>query len=181
MQNNINVTGPGTVPRHPPVHVIKFISTYLFLSTRIFGGKNTMVKTKGLDRTAQKWKNKVAGAQGDYVDGVNNPKRDWASETAKAEGAYEQGVQRAISNKSFGKGVGKAGTAKWQKGAVEKGPGRWAEGVAKAEDEYRQGMGEVIQVIEGTQLPPRGPKGDPKNYDRSRVLGQKLHNHFKGK
>lgn len=86
-----------------------------------------------------------------------------------------------MSNKSFGKGVARAGTAKWQKGATEKGPGRWTSGVAAAEDEYRQGMGAVIQVIEGTTLPPRGPKGDPKNYDRSRVLGTKLHDAFKGK
>lgn len=140
-----------------------------------------MVKTKGLDRTATKWKNKVAGAQSDYIDGVNNPKKDWATEAGNAQGAYEQGVQRAISNKSFGKGVARAGTEKWKKNAASKGPGRWAEGVAQAEDEYRSGMGEVLQVIESTSIPPRGPKGDPKNYDRSRVLGQALHNHFKGK
>lgn len=140
-----------------------------------------MVKTKGVDRTVNKWRQKVASAQSDYLEGVTNPKADWQAETLKAEGSYEQGVTRAISNKSFQKGVSKAGTAKWQKGAVEKGPGRWVDGVSKAEDEYRQGMGEVIQVIESTSLPPRGPKGDPKNYDRSRALGTKLHDHFKGK
>ena len=140
-----------------------------------------MVKTKGVDRTVNKWRTKVASAQGDYLDGVTNPKADWQTETSKAEASYEQGVTQAISRKSFGKGVAKAGTAKWQKGATEKGPARWVDGVSKAEDEYRQGMGEVIQVIEGTQLPPRGPKGDPKNYDRTRILGSKLHDHFKGK
>lgn len=140
-----------------------------------------MVKTKGVDRTVAKWKSKVAAAGPDYLDGVTNPKADWQTETSKAEGSYEQGVQRAIANKLFGKGVSKAGTAKWQKGATEKGPMRWTSGVAMAEDEYRSGMGEVIQVIEGTALPPRGPKGDPKNYDRTRILGTKLHDHFKGK
>ncbi len=140
-----------------------------------------MVKTKGVERTVSKWKNKVAGASGDYLEGVTNPKADWQAETQKAEASYEQGVQAAIARKSFGKGVGKAGTAKWQKGATEKGPSRWVAGVGMAEDEYRQGMGAVIQVIEGTQLPPRGPKGDPKNYDRTRILGQKLHEAFKGK
>jgi len=140
-----------------------------------------MVKTKGVDRTVNKWTSKVAGASGDYLDGVTNPTADWQTETSKAEGSYEQGVQQAIANKSFGKGVSKAGTAKWQKGAMEKGPARWVSGVSMAVDEYRQGMSEVIQVIESTQLSPRGPKGDPKNYDRSRQLGTKLHNHFKGK
>ena len=140
-----------------------------------------MVKTKGVDRTVAKWKTKVAVAGPDYLDGVQNPKADWQTETSKAEGSYEQGVQRAIATKQFGKGVSKAGTAKWQKGATEKGPARWISGVGLAEDEYRSGMGEVIQVIEGTALPPRGPNGDPKNYDRTRILGTKLHDHFKGK
>ena len=140
-----------------------------------------MVKTKGLDRTAKKWQEKVSNAQGDYMDGIQNPKADWESETKKAEGNYEQGVQRAIANKSFGRGVTAAGTAKWQRGALEKGPSRWIDGVQKGVDDYRAGMGEVLQVIESTSLPPRGPKGDPKNYDRSRKMGQSLHEHFKGK
>lgn len=140
-----------------------------------------MVKTKGVDRTVAKWKTKVAAAGPDYIDGVTNPKADWQTETSKAEGSYEQGVTAAIGRKAFGKGVSRAGTAKWQKGAIEKGPGRWTSGVALAEDEYRSGMGEVISTIEATALPPRGPKGDPKNWDRSRVLGMALHTKFKGK
>jgi len=140
-----------------------------------------MVKTKGVDRTVAKWKSKVAGAGGGYIDGVTNPKADWQTETSKAEGSYEQGVQAAIGRKAFGKGVSRAGTAKWQRGAIEKGGTRWTSGVALAEDEYRSGMGEVISTIEATALPPRGPKGDPKNYDRTRILGQALHTKFKGK
>jgi hypothetical protein len=140
-----------------------------------------MVKTKGVDRTVAKWQNKVAGAQGDYADGVANPKADWAQETSKAEGSWKQGVAQASAEGRFGKGVAKAGTAKWQKGATEKGPGRWAEGVSKAESEYRSGMGEVISTLESISLPPRGPKGDPKNYDRTRAIGTALHNKFKGK
>jgi len=140
-----------------------------------------MVKTKGVDRTVAKWKTKVAAAGPDYLDGVTNPKADWQTETSKAESSYEQGVQAAIGRKSFGKGVARAGTAKWQRGAIEKGGIRWTSGVALAEDEYRSGMSEVISTIESTALPPRGPKGDPKNYDRTRVLGTALHNKFKGK
>ena len=140
-----------------------------------------MVKTKGVDRTVAKWKTKVAIAGPDYVDGVTNPKADWQTETSKAEGSYEQGVQKAIAEKRFGKGVSRAGTAKWQRGAIEKGPARWTSGVALAEDEYRSSMGEVISTIEATALPPRGPKGDPKNYDRTRILGTALHTKFKGK
>jgi len=140
-----------------------------------------MVKTKGVDRTVAKWKSKVAAAGPDYLDGVTNPKADWQTETSKAEGSYEQGVTAAIGRKSFGKGVARAGTAKWQANAISKGGTRWTAGVALAEDEYRSGMSEVISTIEATALSPRGPKGDPKNYDRTRQLGTALHNKFKGK
>lgn len=140
-----------------------------------------MVKTKGVDRTVNKWRTKVAGASQDYLDGVTNPKVDWQGATAAAEGRYKEGVTRAASEGRFGKGVARAGTAKWQKGATEKGPGRWTDGVSKSEDEYRQGMGEVISTIEGITLPPRGPKGDPANYARVQAIGTTLHNKFKGR
>lgn len=140
-----------------------------------------MVKTKGVDRTVQKWRTKVAGAREDYVAGVTAPKIDWQTATKAAEPRYKEGVTRAAAEGRFGKGVDKAGTAKWQKGATEKGPGRWTEGVAAAEDEYRTGMGEVLNVIEGVTLPPRGPKGDPANYDRVRAIGTALHAKFKGR
>ena len=36
-------------------------------------------------------------------------------------------------------------------------------------------MGEVLRVMEGVTLPARGPKGDPKNYDRVKAIGEALH------
>lgn len=140
-----------------------------------------MVKTKGIDRTVEKWKSKVAGAGEDYRLGILNPKKDWQTETMKAEAAWKQGITQAAAEGRFGKGVNRAGTAKWQKGASEKGPGRWTSGVAAAEDEYRNGMADVLSTIEGITLPPRGPKGDPKNYDRVRAIGMALHEKFKGR
>ena len=140
-----------------------------------------MVQTKPIDRVVSKWTSKVAGAQQDYIDGVNNPKADWATETTKAEGRYKEGVQRAAAEGRFGKGVSSAGTDKWKKGATGKGPGRWVEGVGQAEDEYRQGMGEVLSTINSVSLPARGPKGDPRNYERVKAIGVALHNKFKGR
>lgn len=140
-----------------------------------------MVETKSIETVVEKWKRKVGAAQGDYANGVMNPKTDWATATKAAEDRYKQGVTKAASEGRFGKGVAKAGTEKWKKGATEKGPSRWAEGVNAAEDEYRSGMGEVLNVIQGTQLPPRGAAGDPRNYERVKAIGQKLHDHFKGR
>jgi hypothetical protein len=140
-----------------------------------------LVKTKGLDRTVKKWQDKVAGATGDYTAGIENPKADWGTETLKAEPRYKEGVTRAAAEGRFGKGVNKAGTEKWKKNALSKGPGRWSDGVSKAEPEYREGMSEVISTIEGITLPPKGPKGDARNYDRVKAIGDALHRKAIGK
>ena len=79
-----------------------------------------MVKTKGLDATTEKWQRKVGQAGPDYQAGVNNPKKDWATETSKAEPRYKEGVTKAANEGRFGKGVNKAGTEKWRKGATGK-------------------------------------------------------------
>jgi len=76
---------------------------------------------------------------------------------------------------AFGKGVKTAGTSKWQRNALEKGCARWANGIMLAEDAYIQGFTPYAQVISNTKLPPRGPKGDPKNIERVRVMADALH------
>jgi len=140
-----------------------------------------MPATKPLDKTVEKWKRKVAGASEDYKSGVENPREDWASATKAAETRYKEGVTRAAAEGRFGRGVSKAGTEKWKKGASGKGVSRWPEGVAAAEGEYASGMGEVLSTIQSVTLPPKGPKGDPRNYERVKAVGVALHNKFKGK
>jgi len=128
-----------------------------------------------MDRITKKWVQNSASGQGAYEDGVRNPRRSWAQATAEAEPNYEAGVNRAISRKAFGKGVRSAGDAKWSKNAVEKGPSRWAAGISLSEGEYAKGFAPFRDVIESTNLPPRGPKGDPKNIQRVQILAKALH------
>ncbi len=140
-----------------------------------------MVETKPIEQVVEKWQRKVAGAEPDYRAGIENPKKDWEAATKAAEPAYKEGVTRAANEGRFGRGVAKAGTAKWKKNALEKGPGRWSAGVNMASDEYRAGMAEVLSVINSVALPPRGAKGDPRNYERVKVIGEALHKKFRGR
>ena len=78
-----------------------------------------MPAVKPLDRISAKWARVSAVSQTEYQQGVENPRKDWAQATTEAAANYEQGVQKAIQNKSFSKGVKSAGTAKWQRNAVE--------------------------------------------------------------
>jgi len=134
-----------------------------------------MPAVKPLDRISKKWTDVSQRSQGSYEEGVKNPRRSWSEATAAAEASYEQGVSQAIQQKRFGKGVKAAGDSAWSKGAIEKGPGRWAEGVRVGQSNYEKGFAPFRQVIENTTLPPRGPKGDPKNIDRVRAMAGALH------
>jgi len=134
-----------------------------------------MANVKSLDRISNKWSRASQSAQTEYTEGVKNPRRSWADATAKAEQSYNQGVQAAIARNAFSSGVKKAGDTKWQQNAVEKGPDRWAQGVRLAQNTYEQGFAPYRDAIEKITLPPRGPKGDPKNIDRVRIVAETLH------
>lgn len=134
-----------------------------------------MPAVKPLDRISNKWARQSAAATSEYQQGVANPRTPWAEATAAASDRYAQGVQQAISQNRFQTGVRTAGNAKWQERASTLGPGRWAEGIRNSTSAYERGFAPYRQVIENTQLPPRGPKGDPANIERVRVIDQNLH------
>ncbi|MGB9674721.1 MAG: hypothetical protein ACPLX8_01155, partial [Nanopusillaceae archaeon] len=89
--------------------------------------------------------------------------------------AWSQGVQQAIADRRYIGGVRLAGNAKWQARALALGAARYPEGVRAAIDEYAKRMGEVLRVIEGVSLPPRGPKGADVNFERVKLIGKTLH------
>ena len=133
------------------------------------------MKTKGADRSAAKWSENTAGSTNAYADGVQNPKNDWATQTAAAEDNYKAGVTKAAAAGSFGKGVKRVGTAKQQQNSLSKGVPRFSQGVAVAQPNYAEGIAPFIDVLERTLLPPRGPKGDPKNINRVTAIATALH------
>lgn len=134
-----------------------------------------MPAIKDLTKISEKWARQAAGATQEYEEGVRNPRKDWAAETQKANDSYKAGIQKSLADERFKKGVARAGTSKWQKGAIDKGVSRWAEGVAVSTKAYEEGFGPYASVIGRLQLPPRGPKGDPKNIQRVAVIAKALH------
>lgn len=134
-----------------------------------------MPKVRSSSAIGSKWKRRTETAGAEYEAGVKDPKKDWGSATEAAEKNYEAGVQNAMRQHRFGKGVKKAGTAKWQDGAVNKGVARFGQGVAASGDNYEKGFSPYRDVIERTTLPPRYPKGDPRNFERVKAMGIALH------
>lgn len=133
-----------------------------------------MPKVRG--NAGEKWGRVTPQRTDDYIQGVQNPRTSWQQATTAAEGNYQAGVQQAIAEKRFGKGVAKAGDQKWQSKAVTLGGQRFGPGVQEGVSAYQSGFAPYQQVIESTQLPPRFPKGDPRNLARVGAIATALRN-----
>lgn len=129
---------------------------------------------------AARWARRSANAAQDYKEGVENPTNNWEANTVAAHETYKAAVVAAANEGRQMKGVKKSGQAWWQKQSSTLGPGRFAEGVQQGEATYQEGVAPFTAIIENTKLPARGPKGDPRNYERSKTMGMALHNAKKG-
>jgi hypothetical protein len=133
-----------------------------------------MANIKDPGAISEKWARVTPQRTEDYVQGVQSPRTDWKTATAAASERYKEGVQKSIARNAFGKGVARSGTENWQKGTLEKGSRRWGEGVGIAKGNYAAGFGPYADTIRSTTLPPRYPKGDPRNIDRVKVIADAL-------
>jgi hypothetical protein len=125
-------------------------------------------------RVAAKWARRAGSAGTEYEEGVRGTTRSWAGAAKAAEGNYKAGVTQAAATGRFGKGVDRAGDAKWKRGAMEKGPARFASGVAAAQSDYSAAVGPYLQAIGSIDLPARGPAGSDSNYSRVAAIGKAL-------
>jgi len=132
-------------------------------------------KVKSLGETAERWTRRTAAASPDYQRGVETTSKDWSGAAVAAGPSYRQAVTAAAAAGRFEKGVTKAGTAKWKKNTVEKGPARYAQGAAVAGPEFQAGIGPYLELIGRTDLPARRPAGDPSNIGRITPITQALH------
>lgn len=133
------------------------------------------VQTKSASAAADKWARRAAASTADYQSGVQTPSRDWATAAAAADPTYRAAVTDAANKGRFASGVRKAGSSKWQKGAVDKGVARWPQGIAVAQPDFATAIGEVLSTVSALTLPPRGIKGDPRNLERVRIIADALH------
>lgn len=131
-----------------------------------------MPKVRG--RPGQKWVDRAGVATPEYSEGLANPRRPWQEATTAAAAAQAAGVQAAISAKLFEKGVAKAGNAKWLRKAQQVGAPRYAPGVGAARSDYETAVAPYLATIEAITLPPKGPRRDPRNIERVRIIAEAL-------
>jgi len=103
------------------------------------------------EQIAAKFARRVAASGQDYADGIQNPKRSWAEATAKAEDAYQAGLNESFAKRKFSKGVQRAGDAKWQRNALEKGAQRFTASAQTAAANYQAVAQHVMGAADAAQ------------------------------
>jgi len=128
-------------------------------------------------KIAAKFKKNASMAGDDYVEGAKNPRRNWKDAAIDGEAAYAAAMERVIREGRRAKAVRRTDERAYIDGIVSKGRRRYSEGIAASEDKYRRNMEPYLGALEVVQdeLPPRGPKGSPENYERVRFIGETLH------
>ena len=134
-----------------------------------------MAAIRSAREIAEKWASVTPTRTAFYEDGIKSPKKDWAKAALSSEPVYKEAVTKAAQEGRYGRGVTAAGTDKWQRKSLEVGAGRWGPGVSVAAPDFESGYAPFRDAIEKVTLKPRFPKGDPRNYDRVRQIGEALH------
>lgn len=129
---------------------------------------------KPIGQIAEKYSRVTPGRTQDYTSGVQGtaPQEFEGAAGAGAEN-WAQGVTQAASEGRFEAGVRGSG-ARWQRNALAKGASRFGPGVQAARDDYQQGFEPFHRTLQGLALPPRGPRGDPRNVERVAAIAQAL-------
>lgn len=132
------------------------------------------IRVKSASETAAKWARVAPQRDADYKAGVADPSVDWAKATAAAEETYAAGVNDAISRGAFGKGVAKSGDEKWRRKTGEVGTQRWSAGIRAGVSDFESGFAPFAEALSRVELPPRAPRGDPRNLERVAAVARAL-------
>jgi len=139
-----------------------------------------MVSVPNLQDSAAKFERRAGQAGQDYESGVSEVSdQDQQNATIDAIDNWEQGVQDAINEGRFEAGVRNPNKS-WQTAALETGSTRFTQGASNAGDTWTQGFQVYADTLESLSLQPRGARGSEANFQRSRAVGEALHNERQG-
>ena len=134
-----------------------------------------MAEIRSLAKIVAKYQRVTPLKAKEYEEGIKDPKKVWADEAKASEEAWAGGVTDAVARGAFAKGVEECGQAGYIDPALKKGVARFRGGVEYGIPKYNKKFAIFRDVIEAVALPPRGPKGDPRNIDRVAAIAAALH------
>lgn len=123
---------------------------------------------------AKKFADRASAATPEYKSGLQGSGDAWQRNTAAGEQNYNQGVQAGISRGAFGKGVKSVSGTDFENAAITKGGNRYADGVRTGAPNWATGFQPYADALSKLNLPPRAPKGDPRNMQRATDVAMAL-------
>jgi hypothetical protein len=139
-----------------------------------------MVDVPNLSDAADKFEARASQAGPAYEAGVGDVSdSEQQDATLDASDTWEQGIQEAITEGRFSEGV-RNPDASWQTKALQQGSTRFTQGVSNAGSAWESGFSDYASTLESLTLQPRGARGSQANFQRSRSVGEALHNERQG-
>jgi|AKVG01.1.fsa_nt_gi hypothetical protein len=134
-----------------------------------------MVNVTDLNTAASKLERRGSQAGQDFETGVQNVSdSEQQNATLESAASWETGVQEAIQEGRFETGVNNPSRS-WQETTLEVGSSRFTQGVSQAGDVWQDSFQPFADTLQSLNLQPRGSRGAAANYERSRAVGEALH------
>jgi len=133
------------------------------------------ISVKSASEVAQKWADVTPGKAGYYEAEAPAAGAEWEANTVASGGTYKAAISAAGIQDRFVGGVRRAGAAKFARKVKDVGVARYGPGVAAAKADMAAGVEPYLSVLEGLEIPDRGPRGSPANYAIVQKVGDALH------
>lgn len=133
------------------------------------------ISVKSASEVAQKWADVTPGKAGYYEAEAPAAGAQWEANTVASGGTYKAAISAAGIQDRFVGGVRRAGAAKFARKVKDVGVARYGPGVAAAKADMAAGVEPYLSVLEGLEIPDRGPRGSPANYAIVQKVGDALH------
>ena len=133
------------------------------------------ITVKPVADIGKKWTEGAQARAGYYESEAPAAGAKWEERTVQAGGTYKAGISVAGIEQRFVGGVRKAGAAKFARKVKDVGVARYSPGIAAAKADYENGIADYVGVLEGLEIPDRGPRGSPGNYAIVVTVGTALH------
>ena len=133
------------------------------------------IATKNIQEAQKKWGDVTPARAGEYAARGAAAAQTWETNAIAGVPIMLQALQAANMAARIASGLRRAGGAKFARKITSVGQSRFGPGITAAVTDYAERFGPFLSVIQGVTLPGRGPRGDPRNYQRVNAVGEALH------
>jgi hypothetical protein len=129
----------------------------------------------GKDDVVKKWSEEAPKRSTYYETEASKAGTTWETNATAAAGTYKTAVQATGIDLRFKGGVKKVGGAKFERKVKDVGVSRFGPGISAAKTDYDTGVAPFLSALATIEVPARGPRGDPNNYNIVAKVGDPLH------